>query len=144
MIDVNRRVLPGFGLSLGYTILYMSLLVMVPIAAGVFRATHLSLAEFWQAVSSSRAVAAYTATASARGWKRHSGSGSVNPVTTSSHSTGRPEARRSAWKARSAASRSAGASGRSSTGTAGLGGVASREAVSVAVVMVWSMAVGYG
>jgi sulfate transport system permease protein len=55
-------VLPGFGLSLGYTVLYMSLLVMVPIAAGVFRAAHLSLAEFWQAVSSSRAVAAYSLT----------------------------------------------------------------------------------
>jgi sulfate transport system permease protein len=59
MIDVNRRVLPGFGLSLGYTVLYMSLLVMVPIAAGVLRASHLSFAEFWAAVSSSRAVAAY-------------------------------------------------------------------------------------
>ena len=59
MIDVNRRVLPGFGLSLGYTVLYMSLLVLVPIAAGVLRASHLSFAEFWEAVSSSRAVAAY-------------------------------------------------------------------------------------
>ena len=30
MIDVNRRVLPGFGLSLGYALLYMSLLVLHP------------------------------------------------------------------------------------------------------------------
>ena len=30
MIDVNRRVLPGFGLSLGYTMLYLSLVVAVP------------------------------------------------------------------------------------------------------------------
>ncbi len=30
MIDVNRRVLPGFGLSLGYTMLYLSLLVAHP------------------------------------------------------------------------------------------------------------------
>jgi sulfate transport system permease protein len=62
VIDVNRRVLPGFGLSLGYTMLYMSLVVAVPIAAGVFKASHLSLEEFWRAVSSDRAVAAYTLT----------------------------------------------------------------------------------
>src|SRR6185503_7108601 len=65
MIDVNRRVLPGFGLSLGYTVLYMSLLVLVPIAAGVLRASHLSFAEFWAAVSSERAVAAYMLTVGA-------------------------------------------------------------------------------
>jgi len=62
MIDVNRRVLPGFGLSLGYTMLYMSLVVAIPMAAGVLKASHLSLAEFWQAVSSDRAVAAYELT----------------------------------------------------------------------------------
>jgi sulfate transport system permease protein len=33
MIDVNRRVLPGFGLSLGYSVLYMSLLVLIPLTA---------------------------------------------------------------------------------------------------------------
>jgi sulfate transport system permease protein len=65
MIDVNRRVLPGFALSLGYTILYMSLVVAVPIAAGIVKASHLSLAEFWAAVSSARAVAAYELTVGA-------------------------------------------------------------------------------
>jgi sulfate transport system permease protein len=62
VIDVNRRVLPGFGLSLGYTMLYMSLVVAVPIVAGVLKASHLSLDAFWHAVSSDRAVAAYTLT----------------------------------------------------------------------------------
>ncbi len=62
MIDVNRRVLPGFGLSLGYTMLYMSLVVAVPMAAGVVKASHLSLADFWRTVSSERAVAAYALT----------------------------------------------------------------------------------
>src|SRR5437870_11348334 len=62
MTDVNRRVLPGFALSLAYTLLYMSLLVAIPIAAGFLKASHLSLAEFWAAVSSSRAVAAYELT----------------------------------------------------------------------------------
>jgi sulfate transport system permease protein len=65
MIDVNRRVLPGFGLSLGYTIFYLGLVVMVPTAAGFLKASHLSLEAFWQAVASERAVAAYTLTLTA-------------------------------------------------------------------------------
>jgi sulfate transport system permease protein len=65
VIDVNRRVLPGFGLSLGYTLLYMSLVVIVPMAAGFLKAADLSLGDFWHAVSSERAVAAYTLTVGA-------------------------------------------------------------------------------
>jgi sulfate transport system permease protein len=64
-IDVNRRVLPGFGLSLGYTLFYMGLVVMVPMVAGFLKAADLSLGEFWDAVSSERAVAAYTLTVGA-------------------------------------------------------------------------------
>ena len=62
MIDVNRRVLPGFGLSLGYTALYLSLVILIPMAAGVLKATSLSFDAFWAAVSSERAIAAYTLT----------------------------------------------------------------------------------
>lgn len=64
MIDVNRRVLPGFSLSLGYTIFYLSLLVFVPIAAGLVKASTLSFDAFWAAVSSERAIAAYGVTLS--------------------------------------------------------------------------------
>ena len=64
-VDVNRRVLPGFHISLGYALLYVSLLVLVPIAAGVLKASSLSLAEFWAAVSSDRAIAAYELTVGA-------------------------------------------------------------------------------
>jgi sulfate transport system permease protein len=60
--DVNRRVLPGFALSLGYTLFYMTLLVGIPIAAGFLKASNLSLDAFWAAVSSDRAVAAYELT----------------------------------------------------------------------------------
>jgi sulfate transport system permease protein len=60
--DVNRRVLPGFALSLGYTMFYLSLLVLIPIFAGVVKASSLSLANFWAAVSTDRAVAAYKLT----------------------------------------------------------------------------------
>ncbi len=59
MVDVNRRVLPGFGLSLGYTMLYLSLVVAVPMAAGFVKAAHLSLDEFRAAAFSDRALAAY-------------------------------------------------------------------------------------
>jgi sulfate transport system permease protein len=59
MIDSNRRVLPGFGLSLGYTMLYLSLVVAVPMAAGVWKASQLDAAAFWAAAFSDRALAAY-------------------------------------------------------------------------------------
>lgn len=59
MIDVNRRVLPGFGLSLGYTMLYMSLLVLIPLTACFIKASSLSLDEFIGAVWTERARAAY-------------------------------------------------------------------------------------
>ena len=64
-VDMNRRVLPGYGLSLGYTVFYLSLLVAVPIAAGFLKAATLPVAEFWAAVSSDRAVAAYQLTVGA-------------------------------------------------------------------------------
>jgi len=63
--DVNRRVLPGFALSLGYTMFYLSLLVLIPIFAGVVKASSLSFQNFWDAVSGDRAVAAYTLTVGA-------------------------------------------------------------------------------
>jgi len=59
MIDVNRRVLPGFGLSLGYTMLYLSLVVAVPMTAGLVKASQLSLDDFVRAAFSARALAAY-------------------------------------------------------------------------------------
>jgi len=59
MIDVNRRVLPGFGLSLGYTMLYLSFMIAVPMAAGFWKASSLSFADFTRAAFSDRALAAY-------------------------------------------------------------------------------------
>jgi sulfate transport system permease protein len=62
MLDVNRRILPGFGLSLGYSLLYMNLLVLIPIAVLAVKASQLSWAEFSQAVFNERAIAAYQLT----------------------------------------------------------------------------------
>jgi sulfate transport system permease protein len=52
-------VLPGFGLTLGFSILYLSLLVLIPLSALFFRTASLSLADFVAAVGSPRALAAY-------------------------------------------------------------------------------------
>lgn len=58
-LDVNRRILPGFRLSLGYTIFYLSLLVLLPLAACFLKASSLSFEEFAAAVWTDRARAAY-------------------------------------------------------------------------------------
>src|SRR6476659_5119665 len=62
MASLNRRVLPGFSLTLGYTVFYLSVLVLIPIAACFVRAGQLSAHEFWRAVWTERARAAYLLT----------------------------------------------------------------------------------
>jgi sulfate transport system permease protein len=62
MASVNRRVLPGFSLSLGYTMFYLSVLVLLPLTAAFFRAGRLTFDEFWAAVWTERARAAYMVT----------------------------------------------------------------------------------
>ena len=59
MANSNRRVLPGFRTSLGFTLLYLGILVLVPLAACAISAFSLSPAEFWAAVWTPRARAAY-------------------------------------------------------------------------------------
>lgn len=59
MANNNRRVLPGFGLSLGYTLWYFSLIGLIPLAACAAKAFSLTPEKFWKAVSNREAVAAY-------------------------------------------------------------------------------------
>ncbi|NBN80063.1 sulfate ABC transporter permease subunit CysT [Microvirga tunisiensis] len=59
----TRRVLPGLPLSLGITVFYLSLIVVLPLGALVYKAASLGPAEYWQIVSSERAVASYLVTA---------------------------------------------------------------------------------
>jgi len=63
--DVNRRVLPGFRLSLGYTLAYLGVLVVVPLVACFLKAATLPFDRFWAAVSTERAIAAYELTVGA-------------------------------------------------------------------------------
>jgi sulfate transport system permease protein len=57
-----RRVLPGFNLTLGYTLLYLSLIVLIPLSALVFKTFTLSWEQFWAAVTGPRVLASYRLT----------------------------------------------------------------------------------
>ena len=57
-----RRVLPGFGLTLGYALLYLGLIVLLPLSALVFKTLTLSWPQFWAAVAAPRVLAAYRLT----------------------------------------------------------------------------------
>ena len=50
MATAHGRILPGFRMSLGFTVFYLSLLVLIPLAACFLKASSLSFAQFWQAV----------------------------------------------------------------------------------------------
>jgi sulfate/thiosulfate transport system permease protein len=56
------RVMPGFGLSLGFTVLYLGLIVLIPLSAVFLKTFTLSWDVFWTAVSSERVVASYKLT----------------------------------------------------------------------------------
>ena len=58
----TRRVLPGFRLTLGYTLAYLSLIVLIPISALFLKTFSLTFEQFWIAVSSPRVMAAYKLT----------------------------------------------------------------------------------
>ncbi len=58
----RRGVLPGFRLTLGLTLLYVCLLIMIPLAALVAKSASLSLDKFWQVATTPRALASYRIT----------------------------------------------------------------------------------
>ncbi len=56
------RVMPGFNLSLGFTILYLTLIVLIPLSAIFLKTFTMSWEAFWAAVTSERVVASYRLT----------------------------------------------------------------------------------
>jgi sulfate/thiosulfate transport system permease protein len=62
MSSSQHRVLPGFGLTLGITLTWLSLIVLLPMAALALKASTLSWAEFWAVVTDPRVVASYRLT----------------------------------------------------------------------------------
>jgi sulfate transport system permease protein len=59
---IKKRVLPGFGLSLGFTLAYLSLIVLIPLSAVFIKSSAMTWDEFWTAVTAPRVVASYKLT----------------------------------------------------------------------------------
>lgn len=59
---INRRVIPGFGLTMGFTLSYLGLLVLIPLSAVFIRSSGLGWEDFWKAISGRQVVAAYKVT----------------------------------------------------------------------------------
>ncbi len=57
-----HRVLPGFPLTLGYTLFYLALIVLIPLGAVFLKSATLSWEQFWAVISAPRAVASYRVT----------------------------------------------------------------------------------
>ncbi len=62
MAQSSHRVLPGFGLSLGYTLVYLSLLVLLPLGGMVLKTSALGLGEILDIALSERSLAAFRVT----------------------------------------------------------------------------------
>ena len=61
----RHSVLPGFDLALGFTLLYLSLIVLLPLSAAFLKTATMTLPAFWDAVTSPRVLASYRLTFSA-------------------------------------------------------------------------------
>ncbi|NGQ96752.1 sulfate ABC transporter permease subunit CysT [Brevibacillus sp. SYP-B805] len=55
----KRNVLPGFGLTMGYTLVYLSLLVLIPLSLLFVKSASLSWSQFWEVIANPRVLAAY-------------------------------------------------------------------------------------
>ncbi|HKE49155.1 MAG TPA: molybdate ABC transporter permease subunit, partial [Rhodanobacteraceae bacterium] len=58
----RRHALPGFGLTLGLSLSYLALIVLIPLAALVLKSATIGPLAFWDAVTSPRALASYRVT----------------------------------------------------------------------------------
>jgi sulfate/thiosulfate transport system permease protein len=65
MRNRSQSVLPGFGVSLGITCTYLSLMVLLPLATVFARSAELTGDQFWNTVTDPRVVASYRVTLSA-------------------------------------------------------------------------------
>jgi sulfate/thiosulfate transport system permease protein len=55
----TRRVLPGFGLTMGYTLAYLSLIALIPLSTILLKTAGMGYARFWHVVLSPRVIAAF-------------------------------------------------------------------------------------
>lgn len=61
-LTAQRRVLPGFGLTLGFTLAYLSLIVLIPLAGLVLRSASISSEKFWSILKDPRVLASFKVT----------------------------------------------------------------------------------
>jgi len=54
----RRKVIPGFGLSMGYSVAYLSIIILIPLAALFLKAAGLGWKEWWDLLTSPRMIAA--------------------------------------------------------------------------------------
>jgi sulfate transport system permease protein len=62
MAEKKFNALPGFGLTMGFTVFYLSAIVLVPIAGLFLKTLEISLTDFWRLATTDRALAAYKLT----------------------------------------------------------------------------------
>jgi len=55
----KKNILPGFGISIGYTIFYLSLIVIIPVSGLYINTFEFSLSEFWSSVTEPRVLASF-------------------------------------------------------------------------------------
>lgn len=58
----SKHLLPGFGLTMGVSLFYLTLIIVLPLAAMLLKVAGMGLPEFWRIISSNRALAAYRIT----------------------------------------------------------------------------------
>ena len=58
----SKAMLPGFGVTMGYTLLYLSLIVLIPLAALFLKAATMDWTDFYETITSRRVLAAYRLT----------------------------------------------------------------------------------
>src|SRR5271154_2942458 len=62
---IKRNILPGFGLTMGYTVIYLSLIALIPLSTLFLKTSGIGWAHFWHVVLSPRVLAAYRLSLSA-------------------------------------------------------------------------------
>ena len=63
----SKRVLPGFGISLGSSLFFTCLILLLPISALLMQLSQMTLAQYWEVITNPQVVAAYEVTLLAAG-----------------------------------------------------------------------------
>ena len=65
LLGSSKRVLPGFTLSMGTSLLFVSLIILLPLTGLILNTSQMGWSQYWQVISDPRVVATYKVTASA-------------------------------------------------------------------------------